>query len=121
MPYSDNSAVDIILVEGKPVPGPSAPVNLAPYNRLLVVFKAQGCQGTMSFEGSIDGETWFDLALQQVDNRQMDISIALGTAEAKAQAYSMMLQDSAVSHFRINNSANTTGGTCSVKARKENS
>ena len=93
MPYSDNSAFEVVA-EGVPKAGAYPTVSLIPYNRLVVVVDAQGCTGTLSFEGSIDGTTWFDLALTRMGDlaRKYDFTLALGQL-TKPVALSMMLQD----------------------------
>jgi hypothetical protein len=121
MPYADNSAFEVVS-EGPPKVGPGPTVVLLPYNRLLVVIDAQGVTGSVSFEGSIDNVSWYDLTLVAVadPSRKVDVQISL-TNRTKPIAFSMMLQDSATAYMRLVGVTGLTGGTLSVKARKENS
>ena len=121
MPYSDNSDFQIVAT-GTPQAGAYPTVSLIPYNRLVVVVDAQGCTGNLLFEGSIDGTTWFDLGLTRMGDltRKLDFSIALGQL-TKPIALAMMLQDSATAYMRAVCQAGVTGGTLTIKARKENS
>lgn len=121
MPYSDNSAFEVVA-QGSPVAGSYPTVSLIPYNRLVVVVDAQGCTGNLGFEGSIDGTTWFDLALSRMGDlsRKLDFTIALGQL-VKPIALSMMLQDSSTAYLRAVCLPGVTGGTLTIKARKENS
>ena len=121
MPYSDNSDFQIVAT-GPPVAGVYPQVSLIPYNRLVVVVDSQGCTGTLGFEGSIDGTTWFDLCLARMGDlgRKMEFTVNLGQL-TKPIALSMMLQDSSTAYMRAVCAAGVTGGTLTIKARKENS
>ena len=119
MPFSDNSAVDVIF-DAKPAGGPSATVDLLPYNRLLVVVTPIACtQGTLTFEGSIDGQLWYELALKSTETSQVVRTVSLGGVTG-TRAYSMYLEDSATAYFRVNLTANVQGQRLTIKARKEN-
>lgn len=118
MPYSDNGAVDTVLT-GLPKPGPTPPVNLMPYNRLVVVIGPEDCSGTIAFQGSIDGANWYELGLKDVITQQTVSKPDLGTFSSP-RAYSLYLQDSATAHFRVLLTGNVSGTNLTITSRKEN-
>lgn len=120
MPYSDNSASDIVL-DAKPAAGPTARIDLLPYNRLIIVVTPVNCtQGTLTFEGSVDTTNWYELALKSTETAQIVRTVSLGGFTG-TRAYAMALEDSATAYFRVTLTANVQGDRLTIKARKENS